>query len=502
MNIYVVEDEYWALMELEALMRRYETEHQIYCFGNGDDAYEAMKSIRPELVITDITMPGMDGLELVAKVKELSADIECVLLTVHDTFDYAKQGIHLGVADYLLKPINKDTLFETIDWILQVIEEKHSEREALQNWSLTQLLSNATEKENEQLALFDQQSFDMLYLLLGNWEASHSWSDIDDYTEEIKQLLGPDEVWFLPIDQRRKVILIPSQSAADKQIDIYRKIHSKLNQKCLVHIGYLFKTAEEKLRHAFDRLHRSMEQSILFGHASFVICDSVKKEVDVQALWNYVRLMENALSNGEFGSLKPIISKLMCEIEKKHLTQRQLVRLLWDMYYAISYKLENRLINEKTRIKDMEEKLAQMYTFLTFHEVEGLINQLVLYIAEDLKPLNLAPKHLIPIVEKWVKTDYAKNITFQQFADEHHVSLSYLSREFKEQTGVTFSEYLTQYRIKKAKEFLDSGLQRTAEVGEMVGYQDPKHFRTVFKKVTGITPTEYRRGDCKNRPLL
>src|SRR5690606_12156603 len=145
------------------------------------------------------------------------------------------------------------------------------------------------------------------------------------------------------------------------------------------------------------------------------------------------------------------------------------------------------------KIENMEDYFDELKSLVTFKELEEWLLELVYKIIEAAdSDKQVAPKHLIPQVKQWIEEAYQRPITFQQFADEHHVSLSYLSREFKEQTGMTFSEYLTRIRIHKAKELFINGLERTVEVGELVGYHDMKHFRTVFKRETGLTPASFK----------
>lgn len=93
----------------------------------------------------------------------------------------------------------------------------------------------------------------------------------------------------------------------------------------------------------------------------------------------------------------------------------------------------------------------------------------------------------------WIHANYQGELSLQQFASEHHVSLGHLSRLFKSQTGYTFSDYVIGYRIGKAKELLADGTSRPSEVGELVGYEDSKHFSHLFKRITGETPTAYAK---------
>ncbi|MNJ64083.1 HTH-type transcriptional activator Btr [compost metagenome] len=129
----------------------------------------------------------------------------------------------------------------------------------------------------------------------------------------------------------------------------------------------------------------------------------------------------------------------------------------------------------------------------TFEELGRHLEQFALSFCPQNVSQDTLPKALIPIRLNWMHQNYHQNIFLQQFASEHHVSLGYLSRLFKAQTGQSFSEYLAGYRMEKAKEFLAGGIERIQDVCQMVGYEDVKYFSHLFKRIVGVTPTEYQK---------
>ncbi|MGN8647331.1 response regulator transcription factor [Gracilibacillus sp. HCP3S3_G5_1] len=491
MDIFVVEDEYWALLELQTLLKKYESNHRICYFDNGEDALKQLEEKPPDLIITDITMPGMNGLELIEKVKLLDDRIECILLTVHDTFEYAKKGIQLGVADYILKPIKKEALFATIDKRLAMIAERKQEETEKQHWSINKLLFHSIEQNNFDMERFHHQPFLLIYLLVGNWKAPTTLP-ISIQLEELEMLLNQEEkCWLLSIDEQRKVILISnSNSRALKDFPV-KDIYQYLCRFGQIHICSLLKDQNTSLSACYHEAELLMDKYKLFGDSTILCQHNRYEEKDIHHLWSNVRILENKMRDSQFASIPILINDLISLIERERMPQKQLFRFLVDMYYAIIYKIQQSTSNV-IKINDINEYFDQLETFVTFDQLNNWLTNLMNKIAKITSHPHIAPKHLIPKVKEWIEESYASNITFQQFADEHHVSLSYLSREFKEQTNMTFSEYLTNVRIKKAKELFDRGMKKTVEVGALVGYNDPKHFRSVFKRVTGKTPKEYK----------
>jgi two-component system response regulator YesN len=492
MNIFIVEDEYWALEEMKALLKVYQTEHNLYFYDNGEDAFGEVSIHKPEMIVTDITMPGMDGLELVQKVLDVDPTTKCIILTVHDTFDYAKKGIQLGVVDYLLKPLKKDALYQTMDTTIETIQKRKQEEIEKQHWSINQLLFNTLAKDNQDYEVFEYQPFVFLYVLLGNWHAPVSEEMSQINVKKVFEHYGQGQkIWYFSLDKQRKLLLVSGKDATPMSKLPISKLFNTLREMGQVHLCFLKKNANTKLMDAYQKTHQLMEKQKCYGESTLITEDKKEDGTDLEILWTTVRVIEKQIRQGELASISQQTKYLLTQIQKVNVSQRQLFQFLLDMYYAILYNLQQ-TNSRMMKLENIDEMFAKLDCLLTFQELEEWLEELINKIVSAYTPQEIAPKHLIPEVKHWIAESYAESITFQQFADEHHVSLSYLSREFKEQTKMNFSKYLINYRVRKAKELFQNGLDRTMEVGSLVGYNDPKHFRAVFKKVTGKTPKEFK----------
>lgn len=498
MNIFIVEDEYWALAEMKTLLKKYESDYNIYYFENGEEAYQYLKQVTPDLIISDITMPVMDGLQLIEKVKLIDPTIQCVLLTVHDTFDYAKKGIQLDVADYLLKPIKKEELFKTVDQMIEHIKKQKQKEKDREHWSINKLLFRSIQQNNYDLQDFDGRTFLFINILFGNWGAPLLNEESVDMSV-IRNIVnkGSAGCWLLSITGRQKVLLISvdnERSLADFSIE---ELQNYLHEFGQIHTCILWKDSKTTLKEIFQEANIQIEIGKFFGKPTKITASTPVEEKNLENLWNRVRVIEKNLRDQEFATLDQQVKDLIVQIKQENITQKQLFLFLIDMYYAIVYNLKQQ-VSIVIKIDHIDDYFDQLDTLVTFEELEQWLTDLINKLMAAMPHHDIAPKHLIPNVKQWIEESYQQNITFQQFADAHHVSLSYLSREFKDQTNVTFTEHLTNVRINKAKELFQNGIERTAEVGELVGYTDVKYFRSVFKRITGSTPTTYKemlRGD-------
>lgn len=491
MNIFIVEDEYWALEELKALLDKYQKDHYLFFYEDGEEAYKNALLHSPDLIITDITMPVMDGIELISKVKEVHPNTECVLLTVHDTFDYAKKAIELGVSDYLLKPVKREALDSMMDRLLSKISEKKMQELTKQLWSINQLIVNQNENDME---VFNKEELLVTYLVIGNWQAPLMQEE-EKVLQELNEFSKQTEGWLVSLDEQR--ILLLHNDEALNILDI-KQLFNKWIERSQLHVCCLKKRKHQRLVDAYQQAHQLMNQHKMFGSSTFITKNQQEVNTDMGSLWDYVRVIEKSLRDREYASIDKQLNILADQIKSLQPTQRKLRQFLLDMYYAIVFKLEQ-FTSEVIKVQHIDNHFTKIDTLLTFRDLRAWLKTLIDLIIPSLLDEKLAPKQLIPKVKEFIEKNYADNITFQQFARDHHVSLSYLSREFKKQTNMNFSEYLTNYRIEKAKELFDNGFSKTVEVGILVGYQDPKHFRSVFKKMTNMSPKEYKHFPQKSK---
>jgi YesN/AraC family two-component response regulator len=500
MNIFLVEDEPWALTELVQLFEKYQSEHTIYSFPNGDDALEMANEIRPDLVVTDITMPGMDGLELITQLNQLDATIKSIILSVHDEFQYAQQGLKLGVIDYILKPVKKATLYKTIDQAIEEIKNENMQRIDMGNWSVTQMLLSPSNKSEGTPEVINKGNYYIIHLFAGNWKAKKSWDESTDINDhELKALISNqvtaiDQVFCLTINSQQKLLLIPllEQSKIDLIQFNLKFLYEKLKNQMIVHISHGRKNEQQNVNEVFTSLTNQTEKNMRFGLSSLLDPTIKNEEADLSEVWVKVRMIETFIMNGNIQKVTETATKIVLNLQNKKITQRQLSLFISNMYYALAYKCQ---LEKGTELntQDIQENFEILKELTSFEQLSEWLSEMMINLSEQYSPSQLAPKNLIPRVIQWIHNHYQESLVFSQFADDHHVSLSYLSREFKNQTNYTFSEYVMRYRVEKAKEFFIEGVERTGDVCNLVGCEDPKHFSSIFKRIEGISPKDFKK---------
>ncbi|MDQ1913654.1 response regulator [Paenibacillus sp. GD4] len=498
MNIFLVEDEYWALAELVELFRVYEPEHRIYSFSNGEEALEAAGEILPDLVLTDINMPGMDGLELVKELNLLDPSIKKMIISVHDQFEYARMGMKFGVVDFLVKPVSKEALYKAVDQALRQLLEERKKTEEWFHVSLTRMLLTPELPSDPRLLGFHEEA---CLLILVSGEADEGKSQLTNSmqtTERLMTLLcvpAKEDFVKVDLDGRHKVFL--SRAAASLRQEIVKTrltewVAPQHHGPEALHIGFVRKPAGQSLFEVLERLKKHLEEHKLFEFPTIVSMNEQPADADLGGVWDRIRILESHYRKGELSKGKDVLMRLLNELRRHRLTKRQLDLLMNDMFYSLKFNLY-RSRTGHLPVPDLHDD-SQLFQHIYYYDklLSPLHDKLVeLYGAEDRK--EASPKELIPILLHLIHLEYRNHMSLQQFAQQHHVSLGYLSRMFKEQTGFTFSDYVTELRIRKAKELLCGGACGLQEVSRLVGYEDPKYFSAQFKKLVGMTPHLYAK---------
>jgi YesN/AraC family two-component response regulator len=495
MNIFVVEDEHWALTELIELFKIYEPAHRVYAFSNGEDALAAAARSAPMLVVTDINMPGMDGLELIRALNRVDQAVKGIILSVHDQFAYAQQGMKIGALDYLLKPVKKDVLYKTVDKAIVQIENETKQSDERKRLSVAQLLFASAAADNEVSLTVNRRKYGIALLMMENRATAQSGSEVLFSDVDLKRnLLYGDireqDIYCVDLDRQRKAILIPVDDGSGcfsiraGLMDLYRKLN---DSGIHIHLCYMFKQANEEINKCFSLLNKQLEGHRRFGGSTFVSPEIKAEDADLSGMWDKVRALQAFIKRGDMPKAKEMIRKLSEELQTKEMTVRQLTQFVSDLLYSLKYNLLSSSAAD-IRINTWQEDSRALQEMSGYEELTEWLADKAFSLFSNSMPKDSKPKNLVPILLNWIHGHYQHELSLQQFAADNHVSLGYLSRLFKAQTGSTFSDYVIRYRIGKAKQLMAEGVDRLADISSLVGYEDAKHFSLLFKKIAGEPP--------------
>lgn len=511
--------------------------------GMVHDGVAALKFIedeQPDIVITDIRMPGYDGIELIKKAKEISNEINFIIVSGYRHFDYAHNAIKYGVEDYLLKPLKKieleSTLTKMIEKYKKILDGQH-EKEILkkridldeklvkENF-LDKLLHDPSDlalqlnnfggssiKEyfnNTYLCYFidgiyqgviikpdltvgdkDEQSYYLLMektkdITIKNLEGNFHEVIITSAKEGIICLINDSFDTVLRLKRYLKLI----RNDIVKMRDVFVDVRVTIGIGEMVFDAIEIPSTIKGAKYAI--LNRLVEGTghILKGNMIRSTIPSIYEILDNNFRTKLLGFIETLNSEGVILLISETLEKLKQakDIDGEYIYEVN--KEIYDVYYfgiTKSFaKPQNVLSNEDyDKYFYMCDSLSNVFDRLS-KEIKKQIDQ----INEEKK---YADKKPIRIAKQYIKSNFHLPITLEEVSNEIGFNPAYFSTLFKKETGQNFLEYLTDTRIQAAKQLLADNKRTIIQVAEEVGYTDIKHFTKVFKKVTGLTPSEYRK---------
>ena len=530
LKVFLVEDEF---VVREGIKRNIDWQANGYEFcgeaGDGELAYPMIQKLKPDIVITDIRMPFMDGLELSRLIKKEFPWMEIIILTGFEEFEYAKEAISLGVAKYLLKPISGAELLKEIADIAEKITEKKKEQEIREKYAaemeenllkeqkeLFQYLVTASKSMTELLELAERLKLDLSALwynivLVKVQATNHAPEEYSKrmilIDQKLKYLTDGPHVISFDRNLEGKALLFKADSEEELE-DLQKKFLSGLEGELAGNDRYRYfggigKTVNrlrelplsfESASHAFAQRYlikencildsRKLDQGNVVEKEEFDIHDIDPKELQSERLREFLKLgnKEEVVYFVDEFFRRQGANALNSTIFRQY--------IVMDVYFCVASFLEELQVGrEEISSFDVNSELLQSKE----HAVEYVTR--IIEKAVELREKNSSNRYgtVVDQVKKYIEEHYEEEeLSLNLLASYVNFSPNHLSMIFSQQTGQTFIKYLTDYRMNKAKELLRGTSMRSSEISLEVGYKDPHYFSYLFKKTQGMTPTQYR----------
>lgn len=536
-RLLIVDDEELITDGLYDVFSRLMPDHlDVYKAYSGKEALEWMARTRIDIILTDISMPGLSGLELIEEVQEIWPHCKVVFLTGYDNFDYIYQAIQMNNVKYLLKTEGYDKVIDTIKGIVS----------DLNNAPIDEKMIQLTEEEKYAYELMAQSDF-MRHVLQ---KSKVVCSDVESLSKEFDHL-------NIPLDPQEDVYLVLGSLAYPKD-----KTYTERSQ--------ILNYVRTKWERHFSNQIKSISIVDRYGGLAWFIQTYEGKQPNTERLVDYLEgalemIQEECLKSFNL-TLQFTISNGLTSwqsISSKYVYLRQLQQLKLDTNYPSIIKEKNHdkdqsieglnptpkmdiltahlSANRKddffVEFTDLTESLEQA----SYHQITETYFSIALVLYVDISQKNLQSR--MTDFDKLLKIDrheslrsslqYLEQVTNQLFelkqtddqdraskvidrvshyiehhlhedlslvrlAEIHYFNPSYLSHLFKQEKGINLSEYIDRYRLRQAKKYLKDPDLKVRDVSERVGYHSAHSFTRFFKKMTGSTPKEYRESLSRN----
>lgn len=507
-KMVVADDEFYARKALIRKIHMAEPEAVILAdFENGEQTLEYIREHKDEVdvLLTDVKMPEMDGLELSKYVSEEELGVEVLIVSGYNEFEYAKKAMAFGVSNYITKPVQTEELEEAFDRIrkkTKKYEEKVQDRmsqRALEFLSIPELAGHEEWRKRFLLPLFEKYPDHDCYLAV--LQKDHAEEKDDALEKEIDHFVSERKGnWFYFRRYQEYALLLFLKEKGQKYIEtdlqnFLRKIKVRLGKKMTAGLSQKY-TKISDMKKAYQEAVYAMNQRLIEGW------------VKVYAFQGEVKPFNHFTEEAEV-VLQDAITKQKCEAAKETVSRvLEKCRDAYSLYITISgiFNLLYRIFCKSSRSEEKDTEHAYMlfsyksdlYMFKSFEEVHQYVNQIVESMCQEQED----KKHHYIVAEllDYIERNYQGNISLSELAEhKYFMNSSYLSRLFKNEVGQTFSKYLMEYRIQKAAGLLENQILKINDVAMLVGYNDVSHFIQYFRKFYNCTPEEYRNKRLKRQ---
>jgi len=512
-KILIVDDEKNIRLGLKTMIEReFPALYDIRTAIHGEDALSQYQDDRADIVITDIRMPVMDGIELIKRLTQEAGPEQkpvFIILSGYDDFAYAKAAIEYQVKDYLLKPIRRDELFESLRKSENTLQAQAElvKRVAVSDTYREQLRINLLKEwfRQEEPAVdspgdfaaqirFDQFTLPFTVAVLNYKTESGDSMNKDEFKLLVKKMLqsirGVLDASFL--DSENKLVLIGSpalqfevlfRQAGGKELDGLRMGISAEGEQ-MEDLFVCYKQASEALQYSFV-----YSNCRLLRHE-----DIQSKRSNYKAPDEEIRKLGNMLGTDREQEIQELLKQIFhtkdipgVDIHYLKLAGKRINEQVLDEVFRIYGE-------ESIEVLKLYRKVGNMDNFRSFHDYYRSLELLLLSVNDYVRGIRSAySEHSeIKSAVAYMEENYYRPLNMAVVSNYVGLNYSYFSEAFKTHTGESFVLFLKKVRIRKGKELLLEGNRKTQEIGSAVGFENSKQFSRVFKELEGITPQEYR----------
>jgi Response regulator containing CheY-like receiver domain and AraC-type DNA-binding domain len=497
MKIMIVDDEPFILNGIEnIIINEYHGCTEIVKASDGIEAVDKLKNFSPDLIITDICMPEMSGLELIQKVLEGRICNRFIILSGYADFEYARQAMQYKALDYILKPIDKVELVQRLNDISKSIEH---EEEKLINQELSKIKEMMFYDVPYEEFIIDKNIISMIFplqffmVILVQMNDKYEMFDTNIFDNELKQLIK--KYYIFPINHKKQIIVL----ANFDEIICEEELYKELSYMKIKNNGYIKGISMSKISDKIDTINSLYNDALRHLHFSNYSPrrstyeeNDIKKVFSITDYHDIAKLLELSSEEDIVGMLNVYIEKLISISREGNISFNRIYSVVVsdiNVYLKKSglvldtvFEVNMQLYNEVTNITD-DLQLK--------NEVQKIVFELWDYLRKK-SSRNRYSESVLRILD-YINKNYMLDISLDDVAVIVNLHPNYASSLFKKEVGTSFINYLNSYRIIKAKTFIKRNSELSLEkIGEMVGYDNPCRFTKVFKKYCNITPGEYR----------
>lgn len=491
--------------------------------GSGEEALMMVEKEKPDLVLTDISMVNMNGLELAEKITKISPQSHIVIITGYREFEYARKAVKIGVEDFLLKPVSitdlttvalkiREKIYKEKEELKEVIQLKESalaDQDIVME-SFFQKLIEGDVLEDEARRKLSMFGFEKLYRKFSVYDIRLKEKSEIRSMKKVKTVLGivEEEVPFQHMaftHYQQSIIVILATNTADEASriadTIHERIQSEIQTGSTIGISNMHEGVGD-IPEAYRESEMAISASVLLGrnrcitykeYQSVIKKNEHKKDIDWE---DFIFSIENALTE----KVADHVNQYVTFIRASKITDIEYYRLMTMDLLSKGAATLNKFGSGLSEITGEDTLYSEIRSISTVDEMEPyLLKTLGRIMDFHRKKKNTRGRKVVEDALEYVNQEiFSPELSLKTVAATIYSNESYLSRVFKKEMGISLIEYILKKRIEESIRLLNTTDMKVYEVAEKIGFRDSHYFSICFKKITGVTVKEFRKVKPEN----
>lgn len=516
-KILFADDEYWSREKIRRMIpwEEYGLEF-LEPAEDGEAVLRRMEEAGADILITDINMPFLNGVDLLAQVREKYPEVITFVISGYDDFEYVKGTFMAGATDYLKKPVSKVDLVNAVVKAVEIIGEREHEKlqhlraaSLIQDREFSSMIQRDKLSFESSVSVSNQEIFSgvsLVMIKLHNMQEVIRRNQLDanmfayNIKKQLRELLGEETAIVFNYIYRSNEFIIVTERSERELVRFAEKVKGYFVQ----YPGGCITICISGRSYMLESIHMAYVETVgllmtrKFGREDAVILPG-NKSTGEDAVHSRIssecgkQLRNLLLAGNQMGVCQMVFETIgLADCEKKgwtYLEVKQITRQIMNILVDYALEIQPNLPDIENIIEFVDKKAEE----LDVQELCDMVKEFILYIMPDkMIAANDSMRDIVRKAAAWVDEHYAEEVTLASLAERYHVEHSYFSRMFRQETGISLILYITRKRMEKAKEYIQENKMSLMETAFLTGYDDYTYFSRVFKKYTGMSPREYR----------
>lgn len=497
-KILIVDDENIERKGLRCLVETIGGEFEIREAKNGREALAEAKKMQPDIVLTDIKMPFMDGVELAEKISDIRPDTVTILVSGYSDFEYARRGLQCGVRDYILKPVDPEVFTEVFLKAVDEVEQKketgmqmQKNHEFLEEYFLLQFLyKGAKEIQREAAGLLDVSWWEKVrrVVILETLD-----SFFDEYDEEFRAKLAEElklPFFYLNIDINRSVLLFTDNVKVDYPV-LGNHIHSfarqTFRQDVYVAISEQLESGMD-MPEAYRRVEGLMENRF-YRREEWVFTDEGSNDDFSEKFTKLFDAMEEDIRLRDIAHLWEHFHALTGSRQMGGLHSQIFTKFSGSKIVDLLYK------DMRGSAEECNKIIEKIYISRVIQEIYDILENTLHLYEETVFNTGKSGRSDVETVKSYVYEHYAEPLSAEILSSAVYLSTGYMSYIFKKETGEGLNRFIKIYRLEKARELLETTNKKIVQICQETGFSNASYFCKSFREYYGMSPEKFRKGE-------